>query len=41
MDRYDEDIYDNPFFVTLTSQHSSLYEQATSKRWTVSLLIHD
>ncbi|XP_060075330.1 ankyrin repeat domain-containing protein 27-like [Ylistrum balloti] len=35
MDRYDEDIYDNPFFVTLTTKFTDVYEEATSKRWTL------
>ncbi|XP_033754374.1 ankyrin repeat domain-containing protein 27-like isoform X2 [Pecten maximus] len=35
MDRYDEDIYDNPFFVTLTTKFTDIYEEATSKRWTL------
>ncbi|XP_069112832.1 ankyrin repeat domain-containing protein 27-like isoform X2 [Argopecten irradians] len=35
MDRYDEDIYDNPFFLTLTTKFTDIYEEATSKRWTL------
>ncbi|XP_061163403.1 ankyrin repeat domain-containing protein 27-like isoform X2 [Saccostrea echinata] len=37
MDKYDEDIYENPFFTTLQSEFSQLYEEATSLRCTLCI----
>jgi hypothetical protein len=35
MSRYDEDIYENPFFQTLITKHSTLYEEAAHQRWMI------
>lgn len=35
MEKYDEDLLDNPFFVALQNQHSSLFDTVTSRRYTV------
>ncbi|XP_062614913.1 ankyrin repeat domain-containing protein 27-like [Saccostrea cucullata] len=37
MDKYDEDIYENPFFTTLQSEFSKLYEEVTSLRCTLCI----
>ena len=36
MSRYDEDLYENPFFVALEKKCPKLFEEATVKRWIVS-----
>jgi hypothetical protein len=35
MEKYDEDIYENPFYITLQNEFSQLYDEATSLRCTV------
>ena len=35
MSRYDEDLYDNPFFVQFEKQHKTLFDKASSQRWIV------
>ncbi|KAL4234793.1 Ankyrin repeat domain-containing protein 27 [Mactra antiquata] len=35
MARYDEDIFDNPFFITLEKEYQQLYESATTNRWVI------
>ena len=36
MSRYDEDLYENPFFMVLEKNFSTLFEEATACRWIVS-----
>ena len=36
MSRYDEDIYENPFFRALKQKNDDLFESAADKRWLVS-----
>lgn len=40
MEKYDEDLLDNPFFVALQNQHSSLFDTVTSRRYTVSFMLN-
>lgn len=35
MEKYDEDVYENPFFTALQNDYSQLYDEATSLRCTV------
>ena len=35
MEKYDEDIYENPFFVSLQNEYSELYEKVTLMRCAV------
>lgn len=34
---YDEDLCENPFFKYMQTKQKQLYDEVTSKRWTVSL----
>lgn len=36
VDKYDEDLYENPFFISLQSRFLQLHETATANCWTVS-----
>ncbi|XP_063442777.1 ankyrin repeat domain-containing protein 27-like [Mytilus trossulus] len=37
VDKYDEDLYENPFFIALQTNFPSLNEEATSSCWTVCI----
>ena len=37
MAKYDEDLHENPFFITMEDKYASLYQQAAANCWIVSL----
>ena len=39
MEKYDEDIYENPFFVALQNEYSELYEKVTLMRCAVCKVV--
>ena len=36
MSRYDEDLFENPFFTDLEKLHKTLFDKAAAQRWIVS-----
>ncbi|KAL3859954.1 hypothetical protein ACJMK2_010133 [Sinanodonta woodiana] len=37
MSRYDEDLFENPFFVALQRENAKLFEKATTNRWIICI----